>query len=91
MFSFKPSNVCASQITFDIQDGLVKNLRFYGSCPGNSRAISQLCENMAIDEVINRLEGIKCNLYTSCPDQLTKALKQYKESHENQENLENAN
>ena len=36
--------------------------------------------NIPIDEIIKRLDGIKCGFKpTSCPDQLAKALKKMKE------------
>ena len=49
-------------------------------CNGNTQGVSKLVEGMKVDDVIDRLEGIKCGPRpTSCPDQLAKALKQYKE------------
>ena len=37
----------------------------------------------AIDEAIRRMDGIKCGYKdTSCPDQLAKALKEYKKDNE---------
>ncbi len=74
--SYKTSGVCSRTITADIEDGRVYNLRFEGGCNGNTKGISALVEGMQVEEVINRLEGIKCGLKgTSCPDQLAKALK----------------
>ena len=49
-------------------------------CNGNLKGIGSLVEGMDIDEVIARLEGTTCgSKKTSCPDQLAKALKAYKE------------
>lgn len=74
--SYKTSGVCARTITADIEDGKVYNLRFEGGCNGNTKGLSALVEGMEVDEVINRLEGIKCGFKsTSCPDQLAQALK----------------
>lgn len=73
---FKPSGVCSQQISFDIEDNKVKNVKFIGGCNGNSKGVASLCEGMDVDEVIKRLEGIKCGFKdTSCPAQLAKALK----------------
>lgn len=74
--SYKTSGVCSRTITADIEDGKVYNLRFEGGCNGNTKGISALVEGMEINEVIDRLEGIKCGFRgTSCPDQLAQALK----------------
>ena len=74
--SYKTNGVCARTITADIEDGKVYNLRFEGGCNGNTKGISALVEGMETEEVIRRLEGIRCGFKgTSCPDQLAKALK----------------
>lgn len=74
--SYKTNGVCSRTITADIEDGRVYNLRFEGGCNGNTKGISALVEGMTIEEVISRLEGIKCGFKgTSCPDQLAQALK----------------
>lgn len=64
-------------IEFEIDDEKkVHNVKFIGGCSGNTQGIAQLVEGMDANEVITRLEGIQCGSKpTSCPDQLTKALK----------------
>ena len=79
MYQFKTSGVCAQSILFDVVDNKLTNVQFIGGCMGNTTGIAKLVEGMEVDEVINRLEGIKCRPTTSCPDQLAKALKKYKE------------
>ena len=67
------------QITFDVVDNKLTNVRFLGGCSGNTQGVSKLVEGMDIDEVIKRTDGILCGARpTSCPDQLARALKQYK-------------
>lgn len=74
-YSYKPHGVCSRKITFDLDKGLVKNVRFEGGCSGNTQGISRLIEGMEADEAIRRLRGIRCGLKsTSCPDQLAAAL-----------------
>ena len=74
--SYKTKGVCSRLINIEIENGIVKKVKFDGGCNGNTKGISALVEGMPVDEVINRLEGIKCGFrYTSCPDQLAKALK----------------
>lgn len=81
---YKTSGVCSSGIDFDVVDNKVTNVKFIGGCSGNTQGVAALIEGMDIDEAIRRIEGIKCGFRpTSCPDQLSKALRQYKESNQN--------
>ena len=73
--SYKTQGVCSRNISFDIRDGRVYNVRFDGGCNGNTQGIAGLVDGMEVEEVIRRLSGIKCGFKgTSCPDQLAKAL-----------------
>ena len=59
--------------------GIVKDLKVIGGCSGNLQGIANLVKGRTVDEVIERLNGIKCGFKpTSCPDQIAKALEQYK-------------
>ncbi len=74
-FSYEPSGVCSALITFEVDDGIVRNVQFTRGCNGNTQGISRLVEGMNIDDVIMRLKGTNCNgKGTSCPDQLARAL-----------------
>lgn len=78
-FSYKTNGVCSRTIHIEVQDGIVKKVRFDGGCNGNTKGIGSLVEGMPVDEVITRLKGIKCGFKgTSCPDQLATALEQIK-------------
>lgn len=82
MYRFRTSGVCSSEILFDIEDGKIKDISFIGGCSGNLQGISSLVKGMNIDDVIEKVEGIHCGRRpTSCPDQLSKALKLYKETY----------
>ena len=82
MNTYKTQGVCSSEIDFEIEDNIIKSVRFGGGCSGNTQGVAALIAGMNIDDAINRLEGIKCGFRpTSCPDQLAKALRQYKEAH----------
>lgn len=73
--TYKPIGVCASQIDFEIENDIVKSVRFTGGCNGNTQGVAKLVEGMQVQDVIDRLSGIKCGFKsTSCPDQLAKAL-----------------
>ncbi len=79
---YKTSGVCSQLIEFDVIDDKVTNVKFVGGCSGNTQGVAALVEGMDINEAIKRMEGIKCGFKsTSCPDQFSKALKQYKEQH----------
>ncbi|MBE6105160.1 TIGR03905 family TSCPD domain-containing protein [Anaerovibrio lipolyticus] len=79
-FEYAPQGVCSRFMQFDIEDNKIHNLKVVGGCNGNLQGIGKLVEGMDIDEVISRVEGIRCGARpTSCPDQLSKALKQAKE------------
>ena len=78
---YKTSGVCSSAIDFDVVDNKVTNVKFIGGCSGNTQGVAALIEGMDIDEAIQRIEGIRCGFRpTSCPDQLSKALRQFKEN-----------
>lgn len=78
-FEYKTKGTCSQHILFDVEDGKVMNVQFLGGCNGNLKGIGALVEGMNIDDVIARVDGIRCGgKETSCPDQLATALKQAK-------------
>jgi len=78
-YTYRTKGTCSRSIRFDVEDGKVKNVWFEGGCNGNLQGISKLVDGMSVDEVIEKLSGIKCGFKsTSCPDQLACALKEIK-------------
>lgn len=74
-YSYKTKGTCSTNIQLDVQEGVVMDVAFYGGCNGNLQGISQLVKGMKVEEVLSRLEGIRCGgKITSCPDQLCHAL-----------------
>lgn len=72
---FKTKGTCSSQISFDVIDGKVYNVKFTGGCNGNLQGIAALAKDMPAEDIISRLKGIRCGFKnTSCPDQLAQAL-----------------
>ena len=68
--------VCSTQIDIELDGDIVKNVRYTGGCHGNTQGIGALVVGMRKDDVIARLSGIDCKgRGTSCPDQLSRALK----------------
>lgn len=80
VFEYRPQGVCSRLMRIEVEDGVVRSLQVMGGCNGNLQGISKLVEGMKVEEVIARLEGIRCGFKpTSCPDQLAKALKSVQE------------
>ena len=78
-YEYKPSGVCSSKYTFEIEDDVIKSVTIYDGCPGNTMGLSKLLVGMKVDDVIDQLLGIDCRgRGTSCPDQIAKALISYK-------------
>ena len=80
-YTYRTKGTCSQMIQFTVEDGIVSNVQYFGGCNGNLKGIGSLVNGMNIDEVIARLDGIKCGMkQTSCPDQLAQALKAAKEN-----------
>jgi len=77
MKTYYTEGVCATEIHFEIEEGVLKDVKFEGGCEGNLKAVSMLIKGMKVEEVIQKLKGTTCESNpTSCVDQLTKALEQ---------------
>ena len=76
-YEYKTKGTCSQRIIFELTDGQVHNVQFIGGCNGNLQGIGKLVEGMDAKEVIQRLSDIHCGMKpTSCPDQLSRALKE---------------
>lgn len=74
-YSYSPKGVCSVQIDFDIEDGLLHNVRFTGGCNGNLKALGRLVEGKPATEIADILRGNQCGMRgTSCADQFSKAI-----------------
>ena len=75
-YQYTTSGTCSSLIDFDLEDGVIHNVKFTGGCTGNLKGIGRLVEGKSADEIAGILAGTTCGLKpTSCPDQLSKALR----------------
>ena len=75
MYNYRTKGTCSSNIELEVEDGIIKDIAFWGGCNGNLQGISRLVKGMPVEEVIKKLEGGRCGMRsTSCPDQLCKAL-----------------
>ena len=81
-YNYRTKGVCSMQITFDLNDDVVTNVRFLGGCNGNLKANGKLVDGMTVDTIEGYLKGNTCGpRSTSCADQLAIAVRQaYNES-----------
>ena len=76
-YTYIPRGVCSRKIDISIENNKITSVKFTGGCHGNSQGIARLVEGLEVTEAIHRLEGIDCmGKGTSCPDQLSKALRE---------------
>ena len=75
-YTYSTKKTCSTKITFDLDGNTVRNVKFTGGCHGNLQAISALVEGLTVEEVEERVRGIRCGFKdTSCADQLAIALR----------------
>ena len=75
--TYQTSGVCAREIQFELENGVIHNVNFIGGCNGNLKGIAALVEGKKAEEIIPLIKGIKCGFKpTSCPDQLANALQE---------------
>lgn len=80
METYKTHGTCSKEIIFEVRDHKIASLKFIHGCTGNTQGVAKLAIGRDIDEVISLLSGINCRNGTSCPDQLARALIEYKKS-----------
>lgn len=72
---YTTKGVCSRAIDIELEDNVIRSVKFNGGCAGNTQGVAALVEGMTAEEAIRRLSGIRCGFKsTSCPDQLAKAL-----------------
>jgi len=75
--TYKTKGTCSRKIDIEVEDGIIKDVKFAGGCDGNLKGLAQLVKGMKTQDVIARMEGITCGMKkSSCPDQLAQALKE---------------
>ena len=80
MATFRTVGTCAREIIFNVDEkNILTMCKFINGCSGNGQGIVKLALGNDIDVIIEKLKGIQCKQNTSCPDQLAKALVDYKE------------
>ena len=76
-YTYMPEGTCSKQIDIELEEGVIRDVRFTGGCHGNLQGVAALVRGMRAEDAIARLQGIDCRgRGTSCPDQLSRALRQ---------------
>lgn len=75
--TYTTNGTCSRLIELTAEDGRLTDVRFVGGCDGNLKGIRQLVVGMKLEDVRQKLQGIRCGSKpTSCPDQLSRAVDQ---------------
>lgn len=77
---YQTEGTCSQLIDVTVDDNnVIQQVYFAGGCNGNLQGICRLVTGQKIDDVIQKLDGIRCGMKrTSCPDQLCRALERLK-------------
>ena len=51
MYNYRTKGTCSSNIELEVEDGIIKDIAFWGGCNGNLKAISKLVDGMTVEEI----------------------------------------
>ncbi|MBE5788873.1 MAG: TIGR03905 family TSCPD domain-containing protein [Clostridiales bacterium] len=77
MYIYHCKGTCSTAIELEITDGVITHCKFINGCRGNTQGVAKLAVGRKAEEVAAMLEGIQCRGNTSCPDQLSRAIRSY--------------
>ena len=81
---YKTKGTCSTAIDVELKDGVIDSVQFTGGCNGNLQAIPKLVEGLTVEQVEEKIGGIRCGgRPTSCGDQLAKACREALEASKN--------
>ncbi len=76
-YKYQCHGTCSQFIEFDITDNIITNIKFWGGCNGNLKAISKLVDGWTVEKIEQYLKGNTCGYRpTSCADQLAIGVRQ---------------
>ena len=76
-YTYKTKGTCSTLIELELVGDIVHNVKFTGGCNGNLQSIPKLVEGLTVQQVEDKIGGIKCGFKnTSCGDQLAKACRE---------------
>ena len=79
MFTYHTHGTCSTSMDLEIRDGVITYCKIHNGCKGNTEGLSRMVIGQNAEEVAAKLEGIPCRGGTSCPDQLSKAIRAYRD------------
>lgn len=75
-YTYVPKGVCSRRIDVELEGDVIRSVAFHGGCNGNLQGIARLVEGMTVEQAVSKIQGIRCGFKeTSCPDQLSIALR----------------
>ena len=77
MYNYKCKGTCSTSIDLEIQDGVITYCKINDGCPGNTAGLAKMVIGHNANEVADLLQGTPCRGGTSCPDQLSRAIRAY--------------
>ena len=77
MFRYQCRGTCSTSIDLEIRDGIITYCKINNGCRGNTQGVAKLVTGRNADDVAAMLQGIPCRGDTSCPDQLSRAIREY--------------
>ncbi|MEE3382051.1 MAG: TIGR03905 family TSCPD domain-containing protein [Succiniclasticum sp.] len=77
MYHYQCRGTCSTSIDLEIRDGIITYCKINNGCRGNTAGVARLAVGRRADEVAEELAGIPCRGDTSCPDQLSRAIRSY--------------
>lgn len=77
MYTYKTQGTCSKAIELEIENGVITAYNIIGGCKGNTVGLAKMVVGCKADEVADKLAGIPCRGNTSCPDQLSRAIRAY--------------
>lgn len=76
-YNYTTKDTCSTNIKFDIEGNVIRNIVFTGGCNGNLKTIPILVDGWTVEEIEEKCKGITCGRRpTSCADQLAHAVRE---------------
>ena len=84
-FSYPNKGTCSKETHIVLNDDhTIESIEVVGGCNGNLQAIPKLVEGLTVEQVEEKIGGIRCGgRPTSCGDQLAKACREALEASQN--------
>lgn len=77
--TYQTTGTCCREIILEMDENhVITGVEFIGGCAGNLLGIKNLVVGQKAEDIVDKLENVKCGTKnTSCPDQLSRAIKKY--------------